>query len=455
MQMSANVPLVEVRLVLIAPRTRNVAVIRNSKELPRVQIAAGARFVPALQSAISVAWGLRVFVLRRLSGVGASVSIVAAELCGEDIPKSWELVGLTHALLSTLPEAERHALEQLIALPDGSKVGAIGWNRVACAWAEDTLKVQMGSDCPIEQYDGGDTYALLRLLDINGKAYWLKATDSFHRHELAITSLLDRLGETSTPRVLAVHAAWNAWLMLEDGTPLQQLPATPDELTRVLGSAVRSLAKIQLNTLADSDRLFAAGAIDQRLERLQSDAHRLFQYIASASRNDASRDPVGTSHSLSVIEATFVEACDRALELTLPVALLHGDLNLGNLAFSARGCRILDWSESYMGFPQTSLQHLLLLNPIRDCKARCVANRQLEHLYQSVMSEAIDNRAIAAGLQLAPMIAAASALYGRGDWGDAPEAAGTPRHTFARIILHHLDAATSSLLRCWNGGLPC
>lgn len=455
MQMSANVPLVEVRLVLIAPRTRNVAVRRNSKELPRVQIAAGARFVPALQSAISVAWGLRVFVLRRLSGMGASVSIVAAELCGEDIPRSWELVGLTHALLSTLPEAERHTLEQLLALPDGSKVGAIGWNRVACSWAEDTLKAQMDSDCPIEQYDGGDAYALLRLLDINGKAYWLKATDSLHRHELAITSLLDRLGKTSTPRVLAVHAAWNAWLMLEDGTPLRQLPGTPDELTKVLGFAVRSLAKVQLDTLDEGVQLFAAGAIDQRLERLHSDADRLFRCIASASRNDASLGPVETSNSLSVIKETFVEACDRALELALPVALLHGDLNLGNLAFSAGGCRILDWNESYMGFPQTSLQHLLLLNPIRDCETRGVVNRQLERLYESVMSEAIDNRALATGLQLAPMIAAASALYGRGDWGDALEAGGTPRHTFARIILHHLDSATSSLLRCWNGGLSC
>ncbi len=65
---------------------------------------------------------------------------------------------------------------------------------------------------------------------------------------------------------------------------------------------------------------------------------------------------------MAEIRNIFDEACGRMMELHLPETVIHGDLSAGNLAMHGRECRFIDWSETYVGNPVVSLQHILLLN---------------------------------------------------------------------------------------------
>jgi len=447
---------VTVQLVLLLAGSRKMAVLAESCELPSVHISPRGRIVPAIHSALWSTWQVRAFVLRQLSPAEVHPIVFAAELRDGDLPSAWEFINLASAMVATLPPAERYELEQLLALPEGSTVGAIGWDRTVCTWVQDIVQSPLDPHCGPEQFDGGDGYALLRFVSTAGKAYWLKATGSSQRHELGITSFLNHLGGMSTPDVVAVQHAWNAWLMLEDGAVLPQIEPTADQVLRLLGFAVRSLAQIQLHTLAAETELFSVGAFDQRLERLRTDAAQMFQVIAFAAQEaDATQQMAETENCLAVIQETFVLACDRALDLEIPSALLHGDLNLGNLAFTSGGCRLLDWNESYVGFPLTSLQHLLLLNPIRDPKVKDAVDQKLVNFYRSILAEGIHEGVLEEAWHLTPMIAAVSALYGRGDWISAGPSEQRRRYPFARAILRHLDRETSVLMGRPNRGATC
>lgn len=447
---------ITIQLVLLLAGSRSIAVLAKSRELPRIQVPVRGRIVPAIHAALWSTWQVRAFVLRQLSTAGVDPVVFAAELRDGELPSVWEFISLGSATVQMLPTAEQCELERLCALPEGSAVGAIGWDRTACTWVQDIVQSRLDSHRGLEQFDGGDGYALLRFVSTAGKAYWLKATGSSQRHELSITSFLGRLGGRSIPDVVAVQPAWNAWLALEDGAVLPQIEPMADQVLRSLGFAVRSLAQIQLHTLAAETELFSVGAFDQRLERLRTDANQLFQLLASATQEaDAQQQMVETENSLAVIEATFVRACDRALALKIPSALLHGDLNLSNLAFTSDGCRLLDWNESYVGFPLTSLQHLLLLNPIRDPKAKGVVDQELVNFYRSILAEGIPGGVLEEAWYLTPMIAAVSALYGRGDWISAGPMEQRRRYPFARAILRHLDRETSVLMGRPNRGATC
>jgi hypothetical protein len=447
---------ITIQLVLLLAGSRNIAVVAKSRELPCIQVPVRGRIVPAIHAALWSTWQVRAFVLRQLSTAGVDPIVFAAELRDGELPSAWEFITLGSETVLVLPTAEHCELERLCALPEGSAVGAIGWDRTACTWVQDIVQSGLDSHCGLEQFDGGDGYALLRFVSTAGKAYWLKATGSSQRHELGMTSFLSRLEGRSTPEVVAVQHAWNAWLVLEDGSVLSQIEPRTDQVLQLLGFAVRSLGQIQLHTLAAETELFSVGAFDQRLERLCLDAAQIFEVIACAAQEaDAKQQMAETENRLAVVQETFVLACDRALDLEIPSALLHGDLNLGNLAFSSVGCRLLDWNESYVGFPMTSLQHLLLLNPIRDPKAKSAVDQELASFYRSILAEGIAEGVLEEGWHLTPMIAAVSALYGRGDWISAGPSEQRRRYPLARAILRHLDRETNVLMERSNRGATC
>jgi aminoglycoside phosphotransferase (APT) family kinase protein len=128
-------------------------------------------------------------------------------------------------------------------------------------------------------------------------------------------------------------------------------------------------------------------------------------------------------------------------ELGLPETIIHGDLNLGNILMHERGCRFIDWSEAYVGNPLVSLQHLLLLNRAEPPGPRALVERVLVERYRAVIERACDSPLVGKGLVYMPLMAAASALYGRGDRFAATASRSEPSYAYARSVARHMDRA--------------
>jgi hypothetical protein len=230
--------------------------------------------------------------------------------------------------------------------------------------------------------------------------------------------------------------------MAEEACGVSVLPTEPDDLLRLLGQAVESLAELQLKTVGLDQTLIDAGAFDQRLPVLCTDADALFAYAAEAmSLQTSTKVPRIETNRLQEIRKLLEEACLRAECLEMPSMILHGDMNLGNLVFARERCQFIDWCEGYVGHPFITFQHLLLLNPIEAPMVRASVNEVLRGIYRRAMRTVCDSRQIDEGLTCMPLLAAASALYGRGDWLRSDSRRAPHRYAHARNMVRHMDHA--------------
>jgi hypothetical protein len=352
---------------------------------------------------------------------------------------------MTNAELS---EPERVHLRNVLEDTVTDPVGRIGWIDDAIGWVEDATGRRVRAKEAIEQYNAGRGFALLRLPMGEGPNYWLKATSAPNVHERKLTCLLSKLCPGCLPSFVAEKPEWNAWVMADEGCVMTTLPTSPYDLARVLGPSVESLAEIQKKTAGMDLPLLETGAFDQRLHTLRASACALFDYIAIAmSHQTSTRVPRIGASRLHEIEKVFDEVCGRMDRLSIPATILHGDMNLGNIIFSGeRCCRFIDWCEGYVGQPLMTFQHLLLLNPIDHPDVKESVNDALKGRYRTAMREVIDSEQIDEGLIYMPIVAAASALYGRGDWLQSDSKHDQHRYAYARSIARHMDDAAQNLL---------
>jgi hypothetical protein len=116
-------------------------------------------------------------------------------------------------------------------------------------------------------------------------------------------------------------------------------------------------------------------------------------------------------------------------------------MTLGNILSRGDRCQFIDWCETYVGDPFITLQHLLLLNPIEDHSVKASIEENLKNKYRAVMRRICDAAVIEQGFVCMPLMAAASALYGRGDWLNAGDRPNPQRRTLARTIARYMDRA--------------
>jgi hypothetical protein len=128
-------------------------------------------------------------------------------------------------------------------------------------------------------------------------------------------------------------------------------------------------------------------------------------------------------------------------DLGLADTVLHGDMNLGNLLVAGERCVFIDWCEAYVGNPLVTFEHLLLLNQIEDPSLKASCDRCLRETYRTAMSKICDPRAIDAGFACMPLIAAASTIFGRGDWFRTPGRSDPRQQAYVRGIARHMDRA--------------
>jgi hypothetical protein len=223
---------------------------------------------------------------------------------------------------------------------------------------------------------------------------------------------------------------------------MTDIPADIRELSIFLKSAVTSMAELQLRTIGHESELFAAGAFDQRLERIASRSAALFECIAEVVSQHAS-DAKSQIDSVIVrrFREMFIRLCDRMEQLVLPNVINHGDLNLANILRTSGGCRFIDWCEAYVGHPLSSLQHLLLLNNVGAPKLKASIDLLLKDKYRNVMEKACRPECLQRAFVYMPFLAAVSALYGRGAWFTTSQRYESNRQRFVQTIVRYLDRA--------------
>jgi hypothetical protein len=147
---------------------------------------------------------------------------------------------------------------------------------------------------------------------------------------------------------------------------------------------------------------------------------------------------------LQELKRIFEKVCRRMKVLDIPNAVVHGDMSLANILRGNQHCQFIDWCETYVGNPLITLEHLLLLNQLNNPELKEFVDRVLKEKYKSVISTVCDPATLDEGFIYSPLLAAASALYGRGDWLATSRREEPHRRAYARTLARHMERAARS-----------
>lgn len=434
--------LVEYKVVLIHSASRSVLGIDVADQirLPRVTIPSGLRRTQQLRKQIYTAWGLRVFVVDFI-GDDVSVNCVVAEASNADESSAFTTVSLSRVPDDELSEKDRGAIESLLDSNSAYEVSRLGWINDATAWVKTVTQRKVLTD-DIEQLNAGGGFALARFRTDDRQTFWLKTAAAPHAHELPITSFLAEIAGDYLPTFLASKPEWNAWLMSGEGTVLAQASADPLKVFDLLQNAVTSMAELQIKTVGRMGVLRRLGAFDQGVAIVAAHSQELFDCLGEAMHLQTSNkaSPLGTAR-LREIQGIFDEVCARMSALNLPETVIHGDLSFDNIVSQERECVFIDWAEAYIGNPLVTLQHLLLLNQVESPGLRISLNETLTDRYRTVIERVCERDVIDQALIYMPLIAAASALYGRGDWMANSSNHVARSHVYMRSLARSMDRA--------------
>jgi hypothetical protein len=210
----------------------------------------------------------------------------------------------------------------------------------------------------------------------------------------------------------------------------------------LLEGAVDTLAELQMRTVGSEPDLLEAGACDHRTQVLRAEAEAIFAYVDEAMGFQTStKVPRIETRRLRELRSIFEDVCSHVEDLEFPDTVLHGDMNLGNILVADDRCVFIDWCEAYVGNPLVTFEHLLLLNSIENPSLKASCDRRLRETYRTAMSKICDSRVIDEGFACAPLMAAGSAIFGRGGWLRAPLRDDPRRQAYVRGIARHMDRA--------------
>jgi hypothetical protein len=134
------------------------------------------------------------------------------------------------------------------------------------------------------------------------------------------------------------------------------------------------------------------------------------------------------------------DACFRMEALKIPDTLVHNDMNSGNILFRGTHCVFTDWCEIGVGNPFFTLQYLCLLQP----RGEHDWTPRLRELYRQCWLDLLSASQIEKGLELLPLLAILSYLYGRGSWLHSERRNDPHVESYARSLARHRDRAAQN-----------
>lgn len=421
----------EYRVVLIQPESHGALALAagGSFRLPRVSIPAMSRPARQLQKAIKATWGISAFMLDTCVATHGVSPCVVAEVHSPQLSSDLEEVALDRIVSSELSNEEHHECQLLLQSGSRNPLARIGWIDEVLGWVASITGRGFSTKNEIEQLNAGRGFALLRFRSDDGGGYWLKATSAPNTHELSTTSCLSGLCPEFLPKLIAMKKEWNAWLMEDAGEPLCD---SPGELE--IAGAVRSFATLQVRTVDAVDDLLATGAFDQRLPLLRRHLDEVIAFLIDAmARQTSTKVAPLRSNRVKELGMIVRDALCQLEVLGIPDALVHNDLNRGNILHHDMHFAFIDWSEAAVGVPFFSLERFRLLN--RD------AEGELRRVYGEVWREYVSQANVNRACQLAPLLSIFAYLYGRGDWLKDAGRVSPQFESYARSLARHMDRA--------------
>jgi Predicted choline kinase involved in LPS biosynthesis len=418
----------QVVLLLHGSRTALALAASEGPLLPLVSIPANSRTAQELQKAIQNRWGVTAFILEICPGPDGATPCAIAEISSTKIPTGLEVVDLDQIPDSQLTAEQRRMCEELLNGNPMAPISRIGWVNEALNWVESATKRSFSIQ-NAEQLNAGGGFILLRVRSDDGADYWLKAAGAPNEHELSITSCLSRLYPEFLPNVIAIREDWNAWLAESAGEPVADSPAGV-----ALAEAARIFSSLQLQTTGDIDMLLRAGAFDHRIAALRNRLDEIVVFLTNAMERQTTTkvEPLGRRRIAELGEVLRGALCQME-RLDIPDALLHNDLNAGNILWDGARYAFTDWSEAAVGNPFLSFERFRLVN--------LGAEAELRREYKETWRERVSETRIERAFDLAPLLSIYTCLYGRGDWLEHLNTATPKFESYARSLARHMDRA--------------
>lgn len=418
------------RVIISAPDRTEILLVRRDDglRLPAVTVPRWERTAESLCAAVKNKWNCEAVclftlqeVLSRDSCDGRHYQIM--ESCNLREACSGEVVLAPTCSLSRqqFQDSEEYAaLEQFLAVSNSYYENPAlpfarpGWFRDLRGWISEIIR-PLGFELtgPVWQLNASPSFSLVRF-DTTGPPVWFKAVGEPNRPEFGITLKLAELLPNYFPKIIGFRRDWNGWLSFAgEGTSL----ADAEEIDS-WEEAAATLARLQIDSIADVNEIAAAGAHDVSGTTLSASLDPFFDVMAQLMKQQINIPPSTLSevelHSLAEIiqdSLTLLQA------LSLPRTIGHLDLNPGNIIASPRGCTFLDWAEAYIGNPIFSFQYLLE-QLRRSGIADAVAERRLTSAYVEEWQNRVRGTALIEALELSPLLAAFAYAAGSKGWRD-------------------------------------
>lgn len=422
-----DVDTTEYQAIVITP-SRSLLVLSGGEtpRLPRIPVRKSGRPAREICVGLRERWGLAVLILEIFPLEKEMGRFALVEFFEARIPPGFVAIKAENLLATVQSRQLQVALEDVLA-DRVQPLARLGWFDGCITWVENATELRVSTRTTPEQFNGGHGFALICFRMQGGRCYWLKATGSPNEHEYDVTQCLSRICPECVPPLVATKKMWNAWLTEDAGVPSSESMSSEQ-----FDQAVRCLAHLQERSLGGIDSLLRAGAFDHRLPILSPHIDPIIHYLIEAMGRQTSKKVAAlTPERLLELGAILEQACNRMEALGIPDALLHNDLNYGNLLFDGKRCVIIDWSEAAVGNPFLSFDRLCALDAGNSRNGRAA--------YTDLWSRHLSRSTIAEACVLAPILAIYSHLYGRGTWLANAEANPRLNESYARSLTRHLD----------------
>lgn len=435
------------RIVLVLPQSKMVLAERHGEtlRLPSVKIPRWARPAEQLTKAIRERWNLPAIVIDRLPAEVDSLPCAMVEVCmpaTQNIPDGLVSDDLDAIAASEISKPEHAVVREILSGDVGARgpFSRIGWLQEAQLWIRESVvdhSIEFTED--IRQLNASGAFALVRFGTEQGPAYWLKATGAPNSHEFGITTTLAEYFPESLPPFVAAREDWNAWVTEEAGKPLYDNLTLP-----ALEQAVLALVQLQKQSTGCIEQLLHRGFSRQGIPILQSQLNDLIDYLEEAmDQQTTARVSRLESSQLRELGRVLHDACSEMHELGIPDALAHLDINPGNVLFDGARCVFIDWAEAYIGNPFLTFEQFLSHVERSGTPANSWVAR-LRAIYARSWFDFLSESNIDRAFTLAPLLAVATYLYGRGDWLHSPRRHDPAFQSYARSLARHMYRAAQA-----------
>jgi thiamine kinase-like enzyme len=148
-------------------------------------------------------------------------------------------------------------------------------------------------------------------------------------------------------------------------------------------------------------------------------------------------------HQLRELRVTLDKAYLRLQYLDIPDSLIHGDINPSNILLSVARCVFIDWNEGYIGNPFVTFEHFWN-HVVRTNQWIEASATHFRSLYKRQWIELLSESKIDQVSAIAPLLAIAAELHGRGDWLRSSRRFDFHFQGYARSLARHMDRAARS-----------